>query len=101
MIKLEIAEADICEQAVDAIVNAANSQLMHAGGVAAVIARRAGTELIEDSKRIAPVPLGQAKATRAGNLPCKHVIHAVGPVWDEDEAEHCDRMLASAYRSAL
>lgn len=91
---------DITEEKVDAIVNAANEHLLHGGGVAGAIVRRGGEVIQEESRRIAPVPQGSAKATGAGKLPCKYVIHAVGPVWKggkEGEPE----VLASAVRSAL
>lgn len=91
---------DITKEPVDAIVNAANEQLRHGGGVAAAIARRAGPALQEESQRIAPVPTGSAKATGAGQLPCRYVIHAVGPIWRGGAFGEPD-LLASAARSAL
>lgn len=97
---IELVCGDITEQRVDAIVNAANSELAHGGGVAAAIARAAGPELVRESAAHAFVPVGSAAATSAGDLPARWVIHAVGPIWrggGEGEAE----LLASAYRSAL
>jgi len=72
---------DITEEHVDAIVNAANSRLLHGGGVAGHIARRGGPTIQEESHKAAPVRTGSAAITSAGKLPCKWVIHAVGPVW--------------------
>lgn len=72
---------DITLEQVDAIVNAANSRLNHGGGVAAAISRAAGPSLQEESWKVAPVKTGSAAATPAGDLPCKLVIHAVGPIW--------------------
>jgi O-acetyl-ADP-ribose deacetylase (regulator of RNase III) len=97
---IELVAGDITEQRVDAIVNAANSELAHGGGVAAAIARAAGPELARESAAHPRVPVGAAGVTTAGELPARWVIHAVGPVWrggGEGEPE----LLASAYRSAL
>lgn len=91
---------DITEEVVDAIVNAANEHLRHGGGVAGAIVRRGGPTIQEESLRIAPVPTGSAKATGAGALPCRWVIHAVGPVWRGGRSGEPD-LLASAVRSAL
>lgn len=76
---LTLVRADITERHVDAIVNAANSYLKHGGGVAGAIVRRGGREIQEESDRIGFVPVGHAVLTTAGKLPCKAVIHAVGP----------------------
>ena len=73
--------ADLTELPVDAIVNAANSALAHGGGLAGAIVRRGGAVIQEESDRLAPVPVGDAATTRAGALPCRWVIHAVGPRW--------------------
>ena len=79
--RVEFAVADLLAQEVDAIVNPANEALAHGGGVAGLIARAAGPELEEDSRRIGHCPTGDAVVTRAGRLPQRAVIHAVGPVW--------------------
>lgn len=76
MATIEVLDTDITTLAVDAITNAANTELRHAGGVAAAIAAAAGPELEAASRRCAPVGLGEAVATTAGRLPCRHVIHA-------------------------
>ncbi len=93
-------EGDITMEVVDAIVNAANESLRHGGGVAGAISRRGGPSIQEESLRIAPVPTGSARATGAGRLPCRYVIHAVGPVWRGGQAGE-EGLLASAARSAL
>ena len=84
-------QADLLEQPVDAIVNAANGALAHGGGVAGVIARAAGPALQEESDALVrghgPYPAGSAVATGAGRLPFKAVIHAVGPRYGEGDEE--------------
>jgi len=88
---LEICQGDITRETTDAIVNAANSLLMHGGGVAAAIARLGGDAINRESrewvKANGPVTHGKPAVTSGGNLQCKNVIHAVGPIWgagDED-----------------
>ena len=96
-------KGDIVEQAVDAVVNAANSGLMGGGGVDGAILRaggpvqRAARQALVD--RIGSLPTGQAAATEAGAMPARWVIHVVGPVYSrrEDRTE----LLASCYREAL
>ena len=82
---LEICQGDITRETTDAIVNAANSQLMHGGGVAAAIARRGGEIIDRESREWVRVngQVTHAKpaVTSGGNLSCKYVIHAVGPIW--------------------
>ncbi|RMF49775.1 MAG: macro domain-containing protein [Anaerolineae bacterium] len=83
--RLELVQGDITTQHVDAIVNAANAHLMHGGGVAAAIARKAGRALKQESRawvrQHGPVNPAEPAYTTGGNLPCRYVIHAVGPVW--------------------
>ncbi|HXF97492.1 MAG TPA: O-acetyl-ADP-ribose deacetylase [Gaiellaceae bacterium] len=91
---------DLTEQEVDAIVNAANEALAPGGGVAGAILRAGGQEIYDEAARLGGCRTGDAKATGAGRLPARYVIHAVGPVWrggGEGEPE----LLASAYRRAL
>jgi O-acetyl-ADP-ribose deacetylase (regulator of RNase III) len=99
---LQIVHGDLTEERVDAIVNAANAYLQHGGGVAGAISRRGGPVIQQESDRWVrqhgPVPHDHPAYTSGGNLPCKYVIHAVGPVYGqggEDEA------LAAAIAGAL
>jgi O-acetyl-ADP-ribose deacetylase len=71
-----ILSGDLVEQAVDAIVNAANNDLILGGGVAGAIRRRGGPSIQEECDRHGPVKVGQAAITRGGDLPARHVIHA-------------------------
>jgi O-acetyl-ADP-ribose deacetylase (regulator of RNase III) len=73
---IEVLEADITTLEVDAIANAANTELRHGGGVAAAIARAAGPSLEEESREKAPIGLGEAVETTGGQMPCRWVIHA-------------------------
>ncbi len=98
MIQLVI--ADITEQEVDAIVNAANPSLLGGGGVDGAIHRAGGGAILEECRALGRCEPGDAKATTAGNLPARHVVHAVGPIWHgggEGEAE----LLASCHRRAI
>ncbi len=95
---LRLVKGDITERDVDAIVNAANSHLKHGGGVAGAIVRKGGQVIQQESDRIGYVPVGSAAITTAGSLPCKAVIHAVGPRMGEGDE---DNKLRSAVRSAL
>ena len=106
---IELVLGDITKQATGAIVNAANSSLMGGGGVDGAIHRAAGPELLAECRRIAeekrrqgksPCQTGEAVITGAGRLPCRFVIHTVGPVWHgggQGEPE----LLASCYRNSL
>jgi O-acetyl-ADP-ribose deacetylase len=76
MATVEVLEADITTLAVDAIANAANTRLAHGGGVAGAIVRAGGRSIQEESNRKAPIALGEAVATGAGELPARWVIHA-------------------------
>jgi len=76
MAEIEVARADITQLEVDAIANAANTELRHGGGVAAAIARAGGPKVQEESYAAAPIDLGEAVETTAGDLPSKWVIHA-------------------------
>ena len=84
---LSLIHGDLTEEAVDAIVNAANARLQHGGGVAGAIVRRGGAIIQRQSeewvRRHGPVAHDRPALTGAGALPCRHVIHAVGPVWGE------------------
>ncbi|MFA5134611.1 MAG: macro domain-containing protein [Patescibacteria group bacterium] len=76
MARIEIVQGDICEQRTDALVNAANTELLHGGGVAAAIVHAGGSAIQEESNAIAPIPLGEAAVTGAGKLKVKFIIHA-------------------------
>jgi len=85
---LRLVKGDITERDVDVIVNAANSYLKHGGGVAAAIVRKGGAIIQEESDKIGFVPVGSAVITSAGKLPCKAVIHTVGPRMGEGDEEN-------------
>jgi O-acetyl-ADP-ribose deacetylase len=91
---------DLTEQRVDAIVNAANEALVAAAGVCGAIRRAGGDEIFEECARLGGCETGDAKATGAGRLPARYVIHAVGPIWRGGGHGEAD-LLASAYRRAL
>ncbi|MBM4283886.1 MAG: O-acetyl-ADP-ribose deacetylase [Deltaproteobacteria bacterium] len=97
---LELVEGDITRQDTDAIVNAANSQLRVGGGVDGAINRAGGPRIQEEARRIGYCPTGQAVITTAGDLPARHVIHAVGPIFQGGDKGEPD-LLASAYRESL
>ena len=88
---LEICQGDITHETTDAIVNAANARLMHGGGVAAAIARRGGEVIDRESRDWVRengfVTHGKPAVTSGGNMQCKYVIHAVGPVWGEGDED--------------
>jgi O-acetyl-ADP-ribose deacetylase (regulator of RNase III) len=95
---LELVEGDITDLDVEAIVNAANENLILGGGVAGTIKRRGGPSVQEECRRIGSTPVGTAVITGAGKMKFKHVIHAVGPKMGEGDE---DRKLSAAVRSSL
>jgi len=99
---VELVQGNIVEQEVDAIVNAANSRLAGGGGVDGAIHRRGGPSIMEETNRLYPdgCPTGSAVISGAGNLPAKHVLHAVGPVWSGGTRGEPE-LLASAHRRCL
>lgn len=90
-VTVEIVQGNITTERVDAIVNAANARLQHGGGVAAAISRAGGPQIQQESnawvREHGPVEHNQPAYTSGGKLPCRFVIHAVGPVWGEGEED--------------
>jgi O-acetyl-ADP-ribose deacetylase (regulator of RNase III) len=97
---LELVSGDITKQRVDAIVNAANSALAPGGGVDGAIRRAGGPAITAATAQLGGCATGEAVATTAGDLPARHVIHAVGPIWRGGDAGEAE-LLASAHRRAV
>jgi len=100
--RIELAQGDITQQRVDAIVNAANSELLGGSGVDGAIHRAAGPTLMQETRMLYPegCPTGSAVATTAGRLNAKYVFHAVGPVWTGGEKGE-SKLLANAFQACL
>jgi O-acetyl-ADP-ribose deacetylase len=101
---IQVCHADLTQEDCDAIVNAANSFLEHGGGVAGAIVRQGGPVIQAESdewiSRNGKLAVGQVAVTGAGSLPCRYVIHAVGPVWHGGNANE-DELLRSAVQNSL
>src|SRR5210317_901019 len=97
--KIEIQQGDITRLDVDAIVNAANTRLLGGGGVDGAIHRAAGPQLLEACRAIGGCPTGEARITGGYNLPARHVIHTVGPVYSGKPQD--SRLLTNCYLNSL
>jgi O-acetyl-ADP-ribose deacetylase (regulator of RNase III) len=99
--RLHLVQGDITDEDVDVIVNAANEELRRGGGVCGAIHAAAGPGLTRECEEIGFCATGEAVATGGYDLPARHVIHTVGPIWGAGAGDLEDDLLASCYRESL
>ena len=100
-ISLHLLHGDITDQSTDAIVNAANENLILGAGVAGAIRRKGGPKIQEECHILLPTEVGQAVITTGGNLPAKYVIHAVGPIFQRYKPTRAQKLLNNAIKNSL